>query len=87
MARRRTTVEIEEELLDAAHAEAERIGRSDAEVIEAALRDHLERPSVLDEVWARNAGSALSEDEAMALARTELKAMRGERGAGTKAAS
>ncbi len=35
----------------------------------------------------RNAGGALSEDEALALAYGELKAMRTERGAGDKAAS
>jgi hypothetical protein len=89
MARRRTTVELDEQLLDAAEAEAERTGRSEADVIEDALRRHFEgrRPSVVDQVWARNAGNALSEDEALALARDELRAMRTERGAGDKAAS
>lgn len=42
--------------------------------------------SVVDEVWARNAPQALSEDEALALAYDELKAMRRERGT-DKAAS
>lgn len=89
MVRRRTTVELDEQLLNAADAEAKRTGRSEDEVIEDALRRHFEgrRPSVVDEVWARNAGDALSEDEALTLARRELLAMRRERGAGDKAAS
>lgn len=89
MARRRTTVELDEQLLNAADAEAKRTGRSEADVIEDALRRHFEgrRPSVVDQVWARNAGSALSEDEALALARSELRAMRSERGSGDEAAS
>jgi len=89
VARRLTTVELDEELLDATQAEAERTGRSEADVIEDALRRRFEtrRPSVVDEVWARNAGDALSEDDALALAYGELKAMRTERGAGDKAAS
>ncbi|HUP68569.1 MAG TPA: ribbon-helix-helix protein, CopG family [Acidimicrobiales bacterium] len=89
MARRRTTVELDEQLLDAADAEAERTGRSEDDVIEDALRRHFDgrRASVVDEVWARNAGDALSEDEALTLARSELRAMRQERGVDDKAAS
>lgn len=84
-----TTVDLDEELLDATHAEAERTGRSEADVIEDALRRRLDarRPSVVDEVWARNTGGALSEDDALALAYGGLKAMRSERGAGDTAAS
>lgn len=35
--------------------------------------------SVIDKVWARNASQPLSEDEALALAYDELRAMRRER--------
>jgi hypothetical protein len=88
MARRRTTVELDEQLLEAAHVEAERTGRSEADVIEDALRRRFDarRPSVVDQVWDRNSGDALSEDEALALAYAELKQMRTERGAGDRAA-
>lgn len=89
MTRRRTTVELDEFLLDAADAEAKRTGRSESEVIEDALRQRFEaqRPSVVDAVWARNAPEALSEDEALALAYRELAELRNERNAGNKAAS
>jgi hypothetical protein len=89
VARKRTTVELDEDLLDAARTEAERTGRSEADVIEDALRRRFggRRPSVVDEVWGRNTEDPLSEDEALALAYGELKAMRATRGAGDKAAS
>ncbi|MHB8669149.1 MAG: hypothetical protein ACYDAD_01065 [Acidimicrobiales bacterium] len=90
MGKRRATVELDERLVAAARAEAARTGRTESDVIEDALEKQLgaRRPSVVDEVWARNAANALSEDEAMALAMSELKAARGERqnGAGDKAA-
>lgn len=81
MSRRKATVAIEESLLDAARQEAERIGTTEDEVIENALRRHLVavEPSVVDEVWARNEANALTADEAMELAYAELKAMRAER--------
>lgn len=89
MARRRTTLELDERLLDAADAEAQRTGRSEADVIEDALRQRFDaqRPSIVDQVWARHGETALSEDDALALAYSELKAMRKERDAGDKAAS
>ena len=82
------TVEVDESLVEATDAEARQTGRSQAEVVEQALRVHFEGRdrSVADEVWARNAPQALSEDEALALAYGELKAMRAERGT-DKAAS
>lgn len=88
MARRRTTIELDEQLIVAADAEAKRTGRSEDEVIEDALRQHFEgrRPSVVDDVSARNVSEALSEEEALSLAREELHAMRQERRAGGKAA-
>ncbi len=82
------TVDVEESLADATRVEAQQTGRSEAEVVEDALRRHFEtRASVTDEVWARNADGALSGDEALSLAYDELKAMRRERGEAAKAAS
>ncbi len=81
MSKRQATVELDEALLEAAQMEAHRSGRTESAVIEDALRQHFEscRPSVLDRIWARNASDALSENEAMALAVEELRAMREER--------
>lgn len=81
MAKRPMTVEVDEALVDATEAEARATGQSEAEVIEQALRVHFGkgRPSVVDRVWARNAPQTLSEEEALALAYDELKAMRRER--------
>jgi len=82
------TVELEEDVILAARAEATRKGQSEAAVVEQALREHLSLGnSVTDEVWARNRGAELSEDEALTLAYDELKAMRRERGDSNKAAS
>jgi predicted transcriptional regulator len=88
MPRRSLTVELDEEVVLAAQAEAARQGRSEAAVVEEALREHLARQgSVTDEVWARTQDQALGEDEALAIAYDELKAMRRERGDSGKAAS
>jgi hypothetical protein len=88
MATRPLTVELDEELVLAARAEASRQGRSEAAVVEQALREHLARQeSVTDRVWDRNRDQVLSEDEALALAYDELKATRRERGDHGKAAS
>jgi len=88
MVKRPMTVEVDESLVEATVAEARLTGRSPAEVVEQALRFHFQGRdrSVVDEVWARNAPQALSEDEVLALAYDELKAMRRERGT-DKAAS
>lgn len=87
MAKRPITVEVDKSLVEATVAEARQTGRSEAEVVEEALRAHFEgrRHSVADEVWARNAPEALSEDEALAVAYEELKALRRERGANREA--
>jgi hypothetical protein len=81
MARRPTTITIDEALLEATQAVAEQSGTTADEVIEAALRRHLAlvRPSVVDEVWARQGARPLSAEEAMKLAYAELDAMRAER--------
>lgn len=89
MAKRTLGVEVDESLVEATAAEALETGRSEAEVVEQALRLHFERRrshSVVEQVWARNASDALSEDDALALAYEELRAMRRERGT-DKAAS
>lgn len=73
------TVDLEEDVIQAARAEASRKGQSEAEVVEQALREHLaHQGSTADQVWARNRDDALSEDEALALAYDELKALRRE---------
>jgi hypothetical protein len=81
VARRPTTITIDEALLDAAQTVAEQSGTTADEVIEAALRRHLAliRPSVVEEVWARQGARPLSAEEAMTLAYAELDALRAER--------
>lgn len=64
MAKTRTTVTIDEEVLRALKVRAARSGKGDGEVIEEALRRHLGL-DLLDRLWAR---SDLGEDEALALA-------------------
>ncbi len=82
------TVELEEDVIQAAREEATRKGQSEAAVVEQALREHLaHQESVTDQVWARNRDQALGEDEALSLAYDELKSMRRERGDSGKAAS
>ena len=82
------TVELEEDVIQAAREEASRKGQSEAAVVEQALREHLaHQENVTDQVWARNRDQALGEDEALSLAYDELKSMRRERGDSGKAAS
>jgi hypothetical protein len=73
-----TTVALSGEIADAVRAEAARTGRTDAEVVEVAVRRFL-GPSILDQLWAR---SELTDDEAMAIALGEIRAHRAERRAG-----
>lgn len=82
------TVELEEDVIQAAREEASRKGQSEAAVVEQALREHLaHQENVTDQVWARNRDQALGEDEALSLAYDELKSMRREREDSGKAAS
>jgi hypothetical protein len=83
------TVELEEDVILAARAEATRKGRSEAAVVEQALREHLSLgSSVTNDVWDRNqSDSPLTEGEALTVAYDELKAMRREREDSGKAAS
>ena len=73
-----TTVALSGEIADAVRAEAARTGRTDAEVVEVAVR-RLLGPSILDQFWTR---SELTDDEAMAIALAEIRAHRAERRAG-----
>jgi len=64
MARVRTTVTLEEDVLRAVKIRAARLGRGDSEVIEASLRRDLGL-DLLDSLWAKN---DFSESDATALA-------------------
>jgi hypothetical protein len=83
MARRPVTVEVEASLADAARAVAERSGVPEGQLYERALREVLVRDfsTLMDDVAAAQAerGVALDDDEAMALAQDELRAVRAER--------
>jgi hypothetical protein len=72
MARAKTTVYLDEELLRAAKVQAARTGRRDYEVFEEALRQYLGL-GVLEEVWNR---VDLPEEKAAGLAYRELRAAR-----------
>jgi hypothetical protein len=72
MARAKTTVYLDEELLRAAKVQAARTGRRDYEVFEEALRQYLGL-EVLEQVWSR---VDVSEDRAAELAYRELRAAR-----------
>ena len=64
MAKTRTTLTIDEELLRSVKVRAARTGKGDSEVIEEAVRRHLGL-DLLDRLWARN---DLDEQEAIELA-------------------
>jgi hypothetical protein len=64
MAKTRTTLTIDEDVLRAVKVRAARTGKGDGEVIEEALRRHLGL-DLLDRLWERN---DLSEAEALDLA-------------------
>jgi hypothetical protein len=75
MARSKTTVYLDPEVLRATRVRAARTGKRDSDVVEEALREYLGL-AVIDEIRAR---ADLDEDEAMKLAYEELHAMRRER--------
>lgn len=75
MAKKKTTVYLDEELLRGAKVLAARTDRKDYEILEEALRRYL-GVAVLERVWGR---VDLSDDEALEVARGELDAMRRER--------
>lgn len=75
MARRKTTVYLDDEVLRATKMLAARTGRQEYEIVDEALRRYLGLDAVAA-VWER---STPSEDDALALAYAELRAMREER--------
>jgi Ribbon-helix-helix protein, copG family len=77
MAKAKTTVYLDEDVLRAARVAAARSGKRDSEIVEEALRSYL-AGGILDSIWAhqRNQGLELSEEEALELAYAELRAMR-----------
>jgi hypothetical protein len=75
MAKVRTTLTIDEDVLKAVKIRAARSGKGDSEVIEAALRRDLGL-DLVDRLWQR---ADLSEDEATALAVEAQHATRGRR--------
>jgi len=72
MAKKKTTVYVDDTLLRAAKVLAARTGKKEYEVFEDALREHLGL-GVLQTVWSR---TKLSEKEALELANREVHASR-----------
>ncbi len=75
MAKKKTTVYLDESVLRATKVFAARTGRREYEIVDAALRGYLGLSAVAA-VWER---STLTEDEAAQVAYAELRAMRRER--------
>lgn len=74
MAKTRTTLTIEEEVLRAVKVRAARSGKGESEVIEEAVRKDLGL-DLMERLWARN---QMTEEEAMKLAIEEQEAFRRE---------
>lgn len=72
MAKKKTTVYLEDDVLRGARVMAARTGKKDYEVLEDALRAYLGM-EVLDRAWAN---ASLSEEEALALAVDEVHRFR-----------
>lgn len=72
MAKRKTTVYLDEDVLREARIQAARTGKKDSELIESAIRSYLGL-DVLDDVWSR---SDLDEESALQLAYEALEATR-----------
>jgi len=64
MAKTRTTLTVDDEVLRAVKVRAARIGKGESQVIEEALRRDLGL-DLLDQIWAHG---TMNDDEAMALA-------------------
>ena len=80
MARKKTTVYIDEALLRAAKVAAARTGKREYEVFEEALRRHLGFAGTVEKIWAGiTAETAPSEQDAQLIAAQELAAVRAER--------
>lgn len=85
MARRKTTVYIDDELLTAAKVAAARAHKHEYEIFEEALRRHLGLQEVVERVWAGLGGNALGEDEAQRVTAAEQRAARAEKRAASQA--
>lgn len=72
MAKTRTTLTIDEEVLRAVKVRAARTGKGESQVIEEAVRRDLGL-DLMERLWARN---DMSEDEAMSLALEAQQAAR-----------
>ena len=69
------SVVLHDDLADVVRREASRTGRTEAEVVELAVQ-RLALPPILDRLWER---ATLSEDESMAIAVEETRAVRAQR--------
>lgn len=76
MSKTRTTVTLDDEVFRAVKIKAARTGKRDSQVIEEAIRRDLGLDD-LAELWAKV--TPATEEEGMALATDELRAMRKER--------
>jgi len=80
MARKKTTVYIDEALLRAAKVAAARAGKREYEVFEDALRRYLGFAGAVEQIWAGiSPEEAPSEEEAARISAEELAAVRAER--------
>jgi hypothetical protein len=82
VARKKTTVYVDEALLRAAKVAAARSGKREYEIFEDALSEHLGLASAVERIWAGiGPKDAPSEGEAAKIATEELGAVRAERAA------
>ena len=72
VAKRKTTIYVDDEVLRAAKIRAARAGKRDSDIVEEALRAYLGFDAIRS-VWAR---SDLGEDEALSMANEEVHASR-----------
>ncbi len=83
MTRRRVTIELDGNLVEAARSVAKRSGVAEGALYERALREVLVRDfaALMDDIdrYQADAGLTLTDDEALELATAELKGMRAER--------
>jgi len=77
MAKTRTTLTVDEEVLRAVRIKAARTGKRDSEVIEESLRRDLGLDE-LERIWAQ-VKPVPGDDDGLALAYAELDAVRGEK--------
>ncbi len=72
MAKKKTTIYVDEEVLRDARIAAARAGKRDYEIVEEALKSYL-GSGVLERIWSR---TGLTDDEAMRLAVDEVHRFR-----------